>query len=157
MSWYAELEYPWHVHAEHRLSFAYHWSLEEIDRSPAAECLVHLILIKRREASEHEWMWVAAVFDKLTESARKQITRSLASEMEAGRRRLTEFEVADDKSRIVMIGTAIRLHGERWKQSHQSELAWLAHQKVTHEEAVQRSMTWEEDQLADEFWDHSGK
>ena len=152
MSWYADVEIPWHVHYEHKLTFAYHWSPTEINQTPAIDCFGHLILIRRREASEHEFACTAASWVNLLPSARKEISKTLYDEQHTGRRRLTEYEVADPVSRISMIGRSLRLHGEKWANQHAAELAWLESQRVTRDEAIKRSIEWETEKAADDFW-----
>lgn len=135
------------------MSFAYHWSPQQIDASPAIECLGHLILIRRCEASNKMFACTAACFADLDPGTRKAITKTLTDEIQAGRRRLTEYEVADPQSRITMIGTALRVHGQRWAEKHPAEIGWLASQRVSQEEAIARSAAWEKQVMSDEFWE----
>ena len=153
MSWYADISIPWHVHYEHRLSSAYHWSVREIDATSAIECLAHLILIRRKESSDQYFSCMAGCFADLQPSQRKEITQTLLDEMNTGRRRLTEYEVADPASRITMIGTALRVHGDRWAAKHPGEIEWLAAQRITREEAISRSAKWEAEMMNDTFWE----
>lgn len=153
MSWYADVEITWHIHYEHRLSFAYHWTPKEIDQTAAVEIFGHLVLIRRREAADRQFACYAGCFSDLQPSARKEISNGLSEEMNAGRRRLSEYEVADPMSRITMIGTSLRVHGQRWADKHPGEVKWLAEQRVSQEEAMRRSEAWMTEQMSDEFWE----
>lgn len=152
MSWYADVDIPWHVHYEHRLSIAYHWPIREIDATAAIECFGHLILIRRREASDKHLQCMAGSFAELMPAVRKELVQKFVDEMNSGRRRLSEYEVADPDARITMIGTSLRIHGERWAAKHPKEIGWLASQRISHEEAIRRSLEWEKHTMADDFW-----
>jgi hypothetical protein len=152
VSWYADVDLPWHIYYEHRLSFAYHWTPLEIDCIAATECLGHMILIKRREATDKQMSCMSSSYAKLDRSARKRIDEALRDEMQTGRRRRSEFEVADPADRITMIGRAVRIHGERWCITHPTEMNWLKSQRISQEEAIRLSVEWDEREAQDDFW-----
>lgn len=152
MSWYASVDIPWHVHHEHQLSAAYHWTIQEIDQTAARDCICHLILTRRNQAVDRHWLCTASSFADITESDRRMIMRDLKRQMETGNRRLSEYEVVDPTSRIIMLGNSLRIHGDRWIERHLHELAWLDQQGISRQFAIDKSLEWEAKQMADEFW-----
>lgn len=111
------------------------------------------MLIKRKEAFDKNFACIAGAFGQMDESGRKRIFATLEQEMQAGRRRLTEYEVVGGDTRIVMIGQMLKTYGAHWSDSHKGEMEWLAAQHLSGEQAIARADRWEAAKAADPMCD----
>ena len=77
------------------------------------------------------------------------MARSLA---EVGRVRMSALEMVDRNTRIEMIGSNLKLHGDRWARRHQQHVAWLDTIGVTRQDAIDRHNEWLSKTMSDPFW-----
>ncbi len=153
MSWVDGPNLRGDLGVEHLIAWSYGWTPATIDETTADDVLSHWMLIRQRTAINQQWACTAGGYAWMEQSSRERIHATLKAETEAGCVRKTEFEIVPADTRVLMIGEALVVHGERWGQKHPQHLRWLKYQGLTTDDAIQRHQAWSVAQQADEFWD----
>ncbi len=120
------------------IAAAYSWRPQDLAPLEAFEVFHHVVLIRQRESSDRLWALSAASQPYRKEAAQREAIEAAAKIGKLGTRRRTPYELADDATRIEMIGDEIRLFGSAWIDKHPAEMRWLAERGITAEEAVRR-------------------
>lgn len=114
----------------------------------------HVVLIATHEANERCWQLAAACQPHLIKSGQEEGWRAARKLAEIGRVAKSAVEMVGDDvdTRIDMIGSHLKLHGDRWAAKHRAQMDWLASAGVTPEQAIERHEAWMERVMSDPFW-----
>lgn len=129
-----------------------HWTRAEILKTPAREVFQHIVLSQRFEADQRSWQVTAGQIHRMDKRGRKKTMDSLRQKENFGRRRKKATSLVDGSTRILMIGSELTVHGEKWSRLYPEELVWLEGQGITPEEAVRRHRAWLDEERKHPFW-----
>jgi hypothetical protein len=115
----------------------------------------HFILIRMAEAEERKWQLSAACHPHRKKSDQQAAWAAAADIATVGRVRKSAYEMVDETTRIEMIGSALKLHGQAWAARHARHMSWLAAMGITPGEAIARHNAWLEQEMQNPFWRHN--
>lgn len=115
------------------------------------------MLIRRHNSAERIWQLSAASQPHRDRHGQRQAYELAAAEGQVGQVRVSSFELADDATRVAMVGSALAKGGQAWAQGHPEHLAWLARQGVSADEAQRRNAAAVAQELTHEFWSPARK
>lgn len=110
------------------------------------------MLIAQQEAQERCWQLAAACQPHLTKRGQQEGWSAAKQVGDVGFRRKSALDLVDQATRIEMIGSHLKLFGEKWARRHKQHLDWLDSIGVSREEAIRRHEAWHARVMADPFW-----
>lgn len=128
------------------------WRRSELMATPAEEILQHIILARRADVNEKNWAINISSFAERKERNQKEILGVLDSQFWLGTRIIEPTRLVDEKTRILMIGSELNVHGDRWAEIHPDEIEWLEENEITKDEAIAAHREWLAEELANPFW-----
>lgn len=123
---------------EQALAAAYGWTVKQIGRTPAAEVLHHVALTQQKDAADKLWQLQVTLAKYSKPDDLRSLVNDLQERSQPDKKRTTAYDQVDPVNRVLLIGSALSVGGEKWRVSHGRQVDWLRSQGITVEEAIRR-------------------